>query len=406
MKQRTTDEWAKASADALIGNYRQQPLAIVKGQGCVVHGADGREYLDMTAGIAVLGLGHSHPKWVEKVSSQLGKLVHTSNLYLVPNQIESAEKIISKCFGEKVFFCNSGAEANEAALKLARRYQAQINDRPERQLFVATTGSFHGRSMATVAVTGQEKYRSDFGELVGPVEFVPFGDIGAMSAVLARREACAVIIEPLQAEGGIRVPPPGYLASLRKLCSETDTLLIFDEVQTGVGRTGEWFGHHHDNVVPDVMTLAKGLGGGIAVGAIVTSERAAAGLSYRPPGAVPHASTFGGNPLATAGVLATFEIIEEEGLVDRSKKMGEYLAKQLEPLVAKYDFVQEVRGLGLLQGLALDFPAGEVTAPAREEGLLLSVAGGTVVRFAPPFVVTEAQVDRAVSIVDKILSKR
>src|SRR6185295_6076853 len=259
--------------------------------------------LDMTAGIAVCGLGHAHPIFTGRMTEQLGKLVHVSNLYFNDQQILAAKAITERCFADRVFFCNSGAEANEGALKLARRYQA-LAEEPHRTTFVSTHGSFHGRSFATVSITGQPKYREGFGPLVGPVEFVAYGDLDAARKVLAERTACAMIVEPIQAEGGIIVAPAGYLAGLRELCNETGTLLIFDEVQTGVGRTGKWFGHQHDDVFPDVMTLAKGLGGGVPIGAVAVSEKAAAGLTIQAGGAVPHATTFGGNPLACASAIA------------------------------------------------------------------------------------------------------
>src|SRR6185436_4163633 len=246
---------------------------------------------------------------------QLAKLVHVSNLFFNEQQILAAKAIVDRCFGARVFFCNSGAEANEGAIKLARRYQAVIAEEPHRTAIVATHGSFHGRSIATVSLTGQPKYREGFGPLFGPVEFIDYGDLAAAEKVLAAHTACAVIVEPIQAEGGIVVAPAGYLAGLRELCNQTGTILIFDEVQTGVGRTGKWFGHQHDDVFPDVMTLAKGLGGGVPIGAVAVSEKAAAGLTIQAGGAVPHATTFGGNPLACASAIAVLEIIDSEGLL-------------------------------------------------------------------------------------------
>src|ERR1051325_7023802 len=239
----------------------------------------------MTAGIAVCGLGHAHPAFTARITEQLARLIHVSNLYFNDQQILAARAITERSFADRVFFCNSGAEANESALKLARRYQAVVAGAPQRTTVVSTHGSFHGRSIATVSVTGQAKYRDGFGPLFGPVEFIPFGDLEAAAKALEAPTACAMIVEPIQAEGGIVVAPPGYLAGLRRLCDDTGTILIFDEVQTGVGRTGMWFGHQHDDVAPDVMTLAKGLGGGIPIGAVACSEKAAAGLPAQPGGA-------------------------------------------------------------------------------------------------------------------------
>jgi len=297
-----------------------------------------------------------------------------------------------------VMFCNSGAEANEGALKLVRRYQQVVANAPDRTTIVSTNGSFHGRSIATVSVTGQAKYRDGFGPMFGPVEFIDYGNLDQARAALGKATACAIIVEPIQAEGGIIVAPPGYLAGLRAICDETGTLLIFDEVQTGVGRTGKWFGHQHDGVEPDVMTLAKGLGGGVPIGAIACSEKAAAGLAAQPGGAVPHASTFGGNPLASAAACAVLQIIDEDRLLDRVTQHGEYLAQQLSALVAEFPgLAVDVRGRGLLRGIAVAGSPVNVVAKCREKGLLLSVAGDKVVRFAPPYVVEKGQLDEAVA---------
>jgi predicted acetylornithine/succinylornithine family transaminase len=390
----------------LVKNYRQQPIVLERGRGCEVWDRAGTRYLDMTAGIAVCGLGHAHPGFTARVTEQLGKLVHVSNLYFNDQQILAAQAIVDHSFAERVFWCNSGAEANEGALKLARRYQAAVYGRPERTMFVSTHGSFHGRTFATVSITGQPKYRENFGPLVGPVEFVAYGDAEAAARVLQTNTACAMIVEPIQAEGGIVVAPPGYLARLRELCDQTGTLLIFDEVQTGIGRTGAWFGHQHDGVVPDVMTLAKGLAGGIPIGAVACSARAAQGLAVQAGGAVPHASTFGGNPLACAAAVAMIEIIEAEGLVDRVTQAGAYLAQRLDELVAAYPgHALEVRGRGLLRGLVVSGAPASVVARCREKGVLLSVAGDKVVRFAPPYIVERAQLDEAVATVRAVLNE-
>ncbi len=389
----------------LVKNYRQQPIVLVRGRGCEVWDATGARYLDMTAGIAVCGLGHAHPKFTARVGEQLGTLIHVSNLYFNDQQILAAKAITDRCFASRVMFCNSGAEANEGALKLARRYQAVIANAPERTHFISTVGSFHGRSFATVAITGQPKYREGFGPLVGPVDFIAYGDLAAAKTALEARTACAIIVEPIQAEGGIVVAPPGYLAGLRELCDATGTILIFDEVQTGVGRTGKWFGHQHDGVLPDVMTLAKGLGGGVPIGAIACSEKAAAGLAAQPGGAVPHATTFGGNPLACAAANAVLEIMESDGLVARVAESGDYLAERLAELVRDFPgHVLDVRGRGLLRGVSVAGSPVAVTGKCREKGLLVSVAGDKVVRFAPPYVVERAQLDEAVAIVRGVLA--
>jgi acetylornithine/N-succinyldiaminopimelate aminotransferase len=390
----------------LLKNNKPQPIVLTRASGCEVWDVAGTRFLDMTAGIAVCGLGHAHPVFTERVQAQLARLVHISNLYYNEQQILAAKSIVDHSFADRVFFCNSGGEANEGALKLARRYQAIVNNAPERTTFVSTIGSFHGRTFATVAITGQPKYREHFGPLVGPVEHIAYGDIDAATRALENKTACAIIVEPIQAEGGIVIPPPGYLAALRKLCDDTGTILIFDEVQTGVGRTGTWFGHEHDNVIPDVMTLAKGLGGGVPIGAVAMSEKAAAGLTQQPGGAVPHATTFGGNALACAAANAVFDIIEKEKLLARVTESGEYLASKLATLVTEFPgHATEVRGRGLLRGLAVANAPAAVVARAREKGVLLSVAGDKVVRFAPPYIVSKPQLDEAVAILRGVLAE-
>lgn len=402
----TSSELLALADRVLVKNYRQQPIILARGRGAEVWDVENKRYIDLTAGIAVCGLGHSHSTFTARMTEQMQRLIHVSNLYYNDQQILAARAITEKCFAAKVFFCNSGGEANEGALKLARRYQAVVAGAPHRTTFISTNGSFHGRSFATVSITGQSKYRDGFGPLVAPVEFIDFGDLTAAAAVLEKRTACAMIVEPIQAEGGIIVAPPGYLAGLRKLCDETGTLLIFDEVQTGVGRTGRWFAHQYDNVVPDVMTLAKGLGGGIPIGAVACSEKAAQGLAVVAGGPVPHASTFGGNPLACAAASAVFEIVENEALIERVMQAGEYLGQRLSDLVQKFPgHAVDSRGRGLLRGLAVSGAPVPVVARSRELGLLLSVAGDKVIRFAPPYVVERAQLDEAVAILTKVLGE-
>jgi len=390
----------------LVKNYRQQPLVLERGRGAEVWDVDGRRYLDMTAGIAVCCLGHAHPAFTARLTEQLGKLTQVSNLYFNDQQIRAAEALIEHSFAERIFFCNSGAEANEAALKLARRYQAVIAGAPERTTIIATEGSFHGRSIATVSVTGQPKYREGFGPLFEPVTFVPFGDIAAARAALQTGTACAFLVEPIQAEGGIVVPPPGYLAQLRALCTDTGTVLIFDEVQTGIGRTGRWFGHQYDGVSPDVMTLAKGLGGGIPIGAVATTDVFGAGLAAQPGGAVPHASTFGGNPLACAAARAVLDIIEDEGLLERVNSAGDYLGQRLSALVRKHPGVAlDARGRGLLRGVRVAGAPATVIARCRDKGVLLSIAGPDVIRFAPPFVIERHHIDEGVDVLGAALAE-
>jgi acetylornithine/N-succinyldiaminopimelate aminotransferase len=402
----TQDELLEIADQVFVKNYRQQPMVLERGRGCEVWDHTGKRYLDMTAGIAVCGLGHAHPAFTARLTEQLGRLIHVSNLYFNDQQILAARAIIERCFADRVFFCNSGGEANESALKLARRYQAVVAGAPQRTTVVSTHGSFHGRTFATVAITGQSKYHEGFGPLFGPVEMVSYGDLEAAARALEPRTACAMIVEPIQAEGGIIVAPPGYLAGLRRLCDDTGTLLIFDEVQTGVGRTGMWFGHLHDQVTPDVMTLAKGLGGGVPIGAMVCSEKASAGLAAQPGGAVPHASTFGGNALACAAVNAVFEIMESEGLIERVAQAGQYLGQRLAEVVAEFPRqATEVRGRGLLRGIAVTVPPAQITTRCRERGMLLSIAGDKVIRFAPPYVVERRHLDEAIATLRGVLAE-
>ncbi len=403
---RTQADLLALADQVVIKNYRQQPIVLRRGAGAELWDVAGTRYLDMTAGIAVCCLGHAHPELTQRLAEQLGTLTHVSNLYWNEQQILAAEAITTRSFADRVFFCNSGAEANEGAVKLVRRWQQIVAGKPDRTTIVSTTGSFHGRSVATVSLTGQPKYREGFGPLFGPVEFVPYGDLAAARAALELPTACAIIVEPIQAEGGIIVPPPGYLQGLRDACDATGTLLIFDEVQTGVGRTGRWWGHDHDGVTPDVMTLAKGLGGGVPVAAVCATERAAVGLAALAGGAVPHASTFGGNPLATASAVAVLEIIERDGLLARVTTSGEHLGARLAGLVAEFPGqALEARGRGLLRGLRVAGGAATITARCRELGVLLSLAGADVVRFAPAYIVTPAQLDEAVAVLRQVLGE-
>jgi predicted acetylornithine/succinylornithine family transaminase len=388
----------------LLRANKRQPIVMSFGQGCELWDVNRNRYLDMTAGIAVCALGHAHPALRRALAEQANRLLHVSNLYYIEQQILAAEAIVARCFADRVFFNNSGAEANETALKLARRYQHVVAGHPERNLIVTTENSFHGRTMATTAITGQEKYRVGFGPLVEPVRFIPFGDPDAAREALAPCQACAIIIEPIQAEGGILVPPDGYLRELRQICDDTGTLLIFDEVQTGIGRTGKWFGYEWEGVTPDIMTLAKALGGGVPVAAVAITEEAAAGLTMQEGGVVPHATTFGGNPLACAAVIAVLDTIDHEGLLENCVQAGDYLGSRLAELAASGVGV-EARGRGLLRGLVVDRPLAPVIARCRERGLLLSIAGARTIRFAPPLTVRKKHLDEAVGVLAEVLAE-
>jgi acetylornithine/N-succinyldiaminopimelate aminotransferase len=391
----------------LVQNYRQQPVILTRGDGCELWDVRGHRFLDMTAGIAVCCLGHAHPKLTATLAVQAARLIHGSNLYFIETQLLLAEALCHRSFADRVFFCNSGGEANEAALKLARRYQQVVAGKPEKLTVVAAEGSFHGRTIGTVSITGQEKYRKGFGPLWGPARFVPFGDLEALRVALADGTACAVILEPIQAEGGIVVPPPGYLRGVKDACVETGTMLIFDEVQTGIGRTGKWFGYEHEGVTPDVMTLAKGLAGGVPIGAMLATDEAAKGFVPLPGDAVTHASTFGGNALACAAALCVLDVIESESLLESCSEAGAYLGRGLERLVEKHPHIAvQARGRGLLRGLAVRQDAAGIVAEAREKGVLLSVAGTNVVRFVPPLIVRREHLDEALGILDGVLATR
>jgi predicted acetylornithine/succinylornithine family transaminase len=395
-----SDDLVAAGRRLLTSNYKQAPVVMARGEGCTLWDTEGRRYLDMTAGIAVCVLGHGHRGLADAIAAQAGKLIHTSNLYYVETQLRFAEALARRAFAGRMFFCNSGAEANEAALKLARRYATVVRKDPARTEYVAFENSFHGRTMGALSVTGQPKYRSGFEPLIPGVTFLPFGDIDAARAAIGPKTA-AVILEPIQAEGGVLLPPPGYLAQLRAVCSDRGALLVFDEVQTGVGRTGSFYAFEQENVVPDVVTLAKGIAGGVPMGVMLASEEVSRGFE---PGT--HASTFGGNPLASAAALYIQQAIDRDNLLARCAEIGAHLGSSLLRVAERRrPRAKAARGRGLLHGLVLDGDAAPVVAKARERGVLLSVAGGSVVRFAPPLVVTKEQVDEAVAVLDAVLAE-
>jgi acetylornithine/N-succinyldiaminopimelate aminotransferase len=345
-------------------------------------------------------LGHGHPGLADAIATQARKLLHVSNLYYIEAQLEFAEALSRRAFRGRVFFCNSGTEANEAALKLARRYQVVAKKQPERVELIAFENGFHGRTTGALSVTGQSKYRDGFGPLVTPVRFLPFGDVAAARAAIGDR-TCAVIVEPIQAEGGINLPPPGYLQELRKMCTDAGVVLIFDEIQTGTGRTGSFYAFEAEGVVPDVVTLAKGLAGGVPIGAMLANEEIARGFE---PGT--HASTFGGNPFATAAALYVQRAIDELGLLDHCREVGAHLGAALLRLAERRrPKTRGARGRGLLQGLVIDGDPADIVTRARARGLLLSVAGSNVVRLVPPLVVERAQIDEAIGILDEVLGE-
>lgn len=392
---------AERAGAVMTKNYRPSPIVFDHGDGMWLYDTEGKRYLDFAAGIAVSALGHNHPALTRAIAEQARKLLHTSNLWLNEPGVRAMELIVERSFGDRVFFGNSGAEAIEASLKIARRYMQAVRGE-ERYGFITALDSFHGRTWAAISATGQPKYHKGFKPLVPGFTHVPYGELGAVEAAIDGT-TCAVLVEPIQGEGGIIVPPDGYLEGLRTLCDQAGILLIFDEVQTGVGRTGRWFGYEHSGVRPDVMALAKGLGGGVPVGAMVCTEAVAAGFE---PGV--HASTFGGNPLACSAVVAVMQTIEEEGLLPRVEAVGDQLGAGLDALVDEFDGVVEARGRGLMRGLAIDekvLDRGAIRAAAEAKGLLVTLAGHDALRLTPPLIAESAHVEEALEILHDAIAE-
>jgi len=394
-----TDDLIRDSARYLANTYARFPVVLVRGRGDRLWDSDGKEYLDFAAGIAVDVLGHCHPKVVEAIKAQSETLLHVSNLYHIEPQIRLAQALCEHSFADKVFFCNSGAEANEAAIKLARRY-AKVRWGPDRYEIVCMRDSFHGRTMATLTATGQEKHQRGFEPLLPGFKHIPFNDLRAAEQAIDSR-TCAVLVEPIQGEGGVRVPDDDYLPALRQLCSDRDVLLMLDEVQTGMGRTGRLFAYEHWGIEPDVMTLAKALGGGLPIGAMLAKEEVASAFV---PGS--HASTFGGSPFITAAALAALTAIIEERLPQRAAKIGAYFLGRLRELVQRYPYAKEARGKGLILALELAVPAKPIVDRCLQLGLLILTAGDQVLRFVPPLIIGEAEVDEALSILDQALPEQ
>jgi acetylornithine/N-succinyldiaminopimelate aminotransferase len=379
----------------LLNTYGERKLAIVRGEGARLWDAEGREYLDFFAGIAVCNLGHCHPKVTEAICEQARTLVHVSNLYYIEPQVKLAALLSKHCFAQKWFFCNGGAEANEAAIKLARRYWAQKGT--ARPKVIAAEQSFHGRTLGALSATGQPKYHQGFTPLLTGFHYVPYNDIQALADALTD-EVGLVLLEPIQGEGGIRVPNPGYLAAVRQLCDERQILLAFDEVQTGLGRTGKLFAYEHEGVTPDIITLAKGLGNGVPIGAMGCTDVVAEGFT---PGA--HACTFGGNPLSTAAANATLEILTSPGFIETAAKTGVYFFKLLAGIAADHPTVMQVRGRGLMVGVEFDRPVAPLVEAMLHAGIICGSAGPNVLRFLPPLVVDEKAVECVIAALESSL---
>jgi acetylornithine/N-succinyldiaminopimelate aminotransferase len=377
---------------------KRYPVALVRGEGTRVWDSDGKEYLDFTGGIAVTALGHCHPKVVGTLREQAATLVHVSNLFHIPQQAQLAALLCEHSFADRVFFSNSGAEANETAIKLARKW-AKEHGSSDRGDIISMRGGFHGRTLATVTATAQEKYHHGFEPLPGGFKYVAFNDLKALERAIDSRTA-AVLVEPIQGEGGINVPDDGYLPGMRKLCDEAGILLVFDEIQTGMGRTGRLWAYEHSGITPDIMTVAKALANGVPIGATLATDDVARVFT---PGT--HGSTFGGNPLATAVGLTVFGTLIEDRLAERAGRMGKVLAQALEAIRAKHPkAVKEIRGRGLLAGLDLVPPVADAVAACRERGLLVLTAGDNTLRLAPPLIVTDNEVAQACGIIDAALA--
>ena len=378
----------------VIANYGRLPKAIVKGTGNYIFDADGNKILDMFPGWAVSGIGHCHPKVTEAIRAQAGELLHIDNTFYIPKQGKLAKLLSERAFGGKSFFCNSGAEASEAAMKLARIHTPQ-----EKYKFITAHGSFHGRTFAAVTATAQPKYHDGFLPLLPGFQYVPFNDIDALAAAF-NDEVAAVFLEPIQGEGGINIATNEYLQTVRQLCDQYGAVMILDEVQTGIGRTGKWFAYQHYDVQPDIITMAKTLGGGVAIGAMMATPEVAASLV---PGT--HASTFGGNPLACAAAIAVIEAIEEEYLLDNAVKMGQYTNQKLEQLKEKHPIIDHIRGKGLMIGIQLTQSGAKIVDKCLQNGLRINCTHDTVLRFMPSMTVTTDQIDQAVNILDSVLSE-
>jgi predicted acetylornithine/succinylornithine family transaminase len=392
------EKWQELEQKYYMRIIKRLPVTLVRGQGARVWDTEGREYLDFVAGSAVNSLGHCHPVVVKALTEQAKTLIHVSNLFYTVPQIQLAELLVENSCLDRVFFCNSGAEANEGAIKLARRYgKLHLNGAYE---IITTLGSFHGRTLATVAATGQDKHQQPYIPLPGGFVQVDYDDSEAVKAATSN-QTCAVMVEPIQGEGGVNVPHDKYLKKVRAWCDEKGILFILDEIQTGIGRLGSLFGYEQYGVEPDILTLAKGLGGGVPIGALLAKERA----SVFAPGE--HGSTFGGNPLICATGVATLKFIIDNDIPNKVKELGQYFIAGLEKLKARFSFITEIRGRGLLLALGLaDNIAEELVLACLKEGLLINPVKPNALRFMPPLIITEKDIDEALGIVETVLARR
>lgn len=387
------------STPALMPVYPRCGVRPVRGEGCYLIGEQGERYLDFAAGIAVNALGHGHPAVTRAIRQQAARLLHVSNLYHIAPQSELARELCRRSFAERVFFCNSGAEANEAAIKLTRRYGAEwLGGKYE---ILSTFNSFHGRTLATLTATGQEKVRAGYDPLPAGFRQAPYGDLGAMEAAIDEEKTAGILVEPIQGEGGVVVPDKSYLRGLRELCDQKGLLLIFDEVQVGMGRTGKLFAYEHFGVEPDIMTLAKALGGGLPLGAMLAKEKVARSFV---PGA--HASTFGGNPLACNVGLAVLKTLVQGGALKNCAKMGKVLVQALVEMKGRFSSIRDVRGKGLIVGMELDIDGTGIVEECMKAGLLINCTAHKVLRFIPPLIIGEKEIKRGLGILEKVLARQ
>ncbi len=384
----------------VMNTYGRFPVILRKGRGMKVWDAEGKEYLDFVGGVAVNILGHCHPRIVIAIQKQAQRLIHVSNYYHIEPQVKLAKKLVENTFADKVFFCNSGAEAIEAAIKLARKY-AKDHINPDLFEIIAAENSFHGRTFGALSATGQEKFQKGFEPLLPGFKHIPFNDITALRKAITKN-TCAVLLEPIQGEGGVKVPDENYLRQVRELCDEHSMLFVLDEIQTGMGRTGKLFAHEHFGFTPDIMAISKGLGGGVPIGAMLATEKVASGFQ---PGN--HATTFGGNPLVCAAAVATLETLLEDGFVlDQCNRMSKYFLEKLNTLKEQFpELIQDVRGMGLMLGVELTKECDSIVKEFLEKGILINCTAGNVLRFIPPLIVQRKDIDQLIKVLYGILLK-
>ncbi len=388
----------KLTEKHVAGTYGRYPVALVKGKGCTVWDKSGKQYIDFVSGLAVDNLGHCHPAVVSAIKKQAEKLIHVSNLYHIEPQSQLAEKLTSLSFADKIFFCNSGTEANEAAIKLARKYFFD-QGQPKRTEIITMHNSFHGRTMGSLSATAQTKFHIGFKPLLPGFKYIPFNDLSAAKKAITKK-TCAFLVEPLQGEGGVNIPDASYLKGLTKLCQQHGVLLIFDEVQTGFGRTGKLFAYELYKTKPDIMTLAKALGGGVAIGAMAATDQV---MKSFVPGT--HAATFGGNPLACSAALASLKVLTGKNFLNKANETGAYFLKQLKEIARKNPVAKEARGKGLFLALELNKPGGDIVIDCMNQGFLINCIQQNVLRFIPPLIISRKEIDRLVLVLTDSLKK-